>query len=480
MTNRFARRMFAAAGLFLWASAPLLAEDDAAECAVKISDWSLNRIRKDKSGANRLIAGFRVANVSRKPVTKFRSRMIFYEAMGKKLRATRWMSIREIEPGQSKPTGISQAFVPIFGSYEIEVEYRQDGKKQTFKFLGSSPFVKPDIAVGKLFPNRSAAKILGHTERFDARGRRCLVAIRMKNFGAMEATGVTVHLKFMNDRGQTVGRAVKRIYHRKGKRREGKLGPGEEIVFKTIVYTGRFKAYDVHLTADKVAIEKMLSGGGFQNVPDVEVAHVDLKRDGIAGPLTVTAKVRNGREKPVHDIRVKFSFKGPKPGKKGAPPLPPGITTVRAPLIVVKDHSMTLPGPLEPGAVQDFTFKIDKMPKYHTYEIDVAFSEPEEEIKTAPASSGGDVVLQVTDARMKGGKTFVVTGTVTNKRAKPVKNIRVAFNLVKKEGGAEKSVGRLDTTIAGPLAPGASEKFTLELKNAPAFDQYMYEVDFKE
>ena len=69
------------------------------ECAVKLTGWKLNRIRKDKSGANRVIATFNVKNTSGKPLRDFRSRMVFYEAMGKKLRATRWKPIKKLDAG---------------------------------------------------------------------------------------------------------------------------------------------------------------------------------------------------------------------------------------------------------------------------------------------------------------------------------------------------------------------------------------------
>ena len=187
--------------LFLAVAQPVAGADG--ECAVKLSDWQLERIRKDRSGANRMIAAFRVTNVSRGPVTDFRSRMIYYEAMGKKLRASRWKSIRRIEPGKSQPTRISEAFVPLFGSYEIEVRYQQEGQTRTFKFLGSSPYSEPNVAVGKLVANQSWPLVVGHTARHFPAYRKARVAVRLKNFGALEATGVTLHLRFLDDKGRT-------------------------------------------------------------------------------------------------------------------------------------------------------------------------------------------------------------------------------------------------------------------------------------
>ncbi len=76
--------------------------------------------------------------------------------------------------------------------------------------------------------------------------------------------------------------------------------------------------------------------------------------------------------------------------------------------------------------------------------------------------------------------TFLVSGTITNQRTRAVHTIQITFNLVRKEDGRDKTVAKVRTTVAGPIAPNASQKFSLQLANAPAFEQYMYEVNFKE
>lgn len=449
---------------------------------MEITAWKLERIRKTKSGAsNKVIATFTLANTTGEKLDGVRTRMIFYEPMGRKLKASRWQRARTLAANQSRPVAIPQTFVPIFGSYEIELAYRRGGKEYSFKFLGASPFASPDVAVGRLLASQSRALVLGHTYLYDARSRRCKLKVRLKNFGKIEATGVTVHVKFFGKTARTIGRASKRIRHRKGDPREGRLAGGEEMIWQFIAYrVPKFKSYDISLTQDKVSLEEALSSGAFKRTADVEVAHVRFSRAGAEKKdLTVTARVRNGRAQSVRDIRVTFVFQGRK--KKKDDPDPLGTRGARAPLVELKRHEAAVSGPLEPGQVGAFSFTIEKMPAFMTYQMEVAYNEDE---APAPALSPtaaqqGQVVLSDLAAMLKPDGAFVVTGKLTNRGSGTVRAVEITFSLVRKEDGADKPVGQVQTTVAGPLAAGASAPFALRLAEAPKFDSYVYEVSVK-
>ena len=54
--------------------------------------------------------------------------MSVFEALGSKIMSSRWTAASTLRAGASKAQQIRMSFVPIFGAYEIEMNYRAGGK----------------------------------------------------------------------------------------------------------------------------------------------------------------------------------------------------------------------------------------------------------------------------------------------------------------------------------------------------------------
>ena len=478
------KRFAAAASLILLALpvAVRAADEEEPEPKVKITDWSMDRARKDISGGTNLVrALMKIQNIGDERIENLSAKLVFYEAMGERLGATRPFVVREIKSGKTAPLVVQSIFVPIFGSYELHVDYRYGKARQKHKhrYMGASAFSPPELITDELLPKTAKVAVLGHDVQYDPRRRQALIRIRLKNLGEMKAEGTKVHLRFYSDKGKLIGRELSYPVSRgKGDPNAGTVKGGEEIKMSLPLRgVPKFKSMDVSASSPAIPAEKRLAGGEFKGVDEVEVAHFSFKRPQPVN-LTVGAKVRNGLKIPVVSTVITFVFYAEKDVKLKDSR---GRTYKEKRQVPFKKIPVAVPGRLEPGGVKEISFEAAGVAHFTNLNYEAAYQEPEKKTRTGmTAAQVGEVVVEGVSC-VKKGKDVEVAADIVNRRKLAAKDIAITFEFRRTDAeGEEVTVHKVTHVIKGITRPGEVKPLKITVKDPPEFSSYFFNVSYSE
>jgi hypothetical protein len=476
------RSLAATLFLALSAFAACAAEVDEPAPKVKIADWLFERQRKDISGATGLVrASMKLQNISSDKIEELSARIVFYEGLGAKLRETPAFRLAEIKPGEALPLVIQDVFVPVFGSYELYLDYRCGKEKLSHRYQGSSPVTPPSLMTKKLLPRTAQVVVLGQEIIYDQRTRSANLAVRIKNLGELDASGVTLYMNFYDDKSKPIGKPLSGVIEAGPAGKPGVAKGGEDrIVRLTLQGLPQYSGFDIRVTFSEPPAWERLSGGEFQNKPEVEVAHLRFSApEPGTGKMHVDAKVRNGLGEAVAGTVITFIFYEEKEEtikdemrrefkeKKISP---------------FKREPVEVPGRLNAGAVKEISFDVTGVAQFASFSYEVAYqaAETEKTPTTPQADDSGEVVVENVSAK-KNGNVVVIKADVTNRRRSAAKDVNVTFELRRKNiEGVEETVHTVKHVIEGLTNPGETKSVELTVENPPAFTSYFYSVSYSE
>ena len=458
MRHRLSTRLAGACALTVLASAVALASEFSPP--FDLAGFSFERQRKDRSGAdNRVTVKFNMT--ARERLTDVRARVEYTDVFGKTVAKAGPTRVRDVDAGQTKPVTVSGIWVPIFNGYRLELTGRVGGRSRTWKFFGAAGVEVPTFLPDEPLPKTVLLTVISSDLHQDMNSPRAVLYLRVRNLGAVKAEGAFCYLDVFGKNGKVLAKKKKaRLTGAKGGR-PGIVDGGEERLFA--IKFARFRGVDsfgVELGWKQPRAEDALTGGEFAGRPEVELAKFAFKRPS-PKTLEITGMARNGLDSPVENIRVIIRLVKKEDGRAPRP---------------VKKVETIIPNRLAPGETSVFGLIVDNVPSYDDFEYEVGFEEGGAAVQRKAAS--GQVVVRVSDAKIKGTGGLEIKGEIENTSPLTLKNVEVDFFLRKGTGAGGDIVGQLTCTLTGTLPPRTPRKFIVSNDNCPAFDEYFYEVRF--
>jgi len=416
------------------------AMENTPEFKTLVGDWKYGRERKTVTGSNRVTANFNLKNNSAAALEDVEIELTYFSGIGEKVFDPIKQTVGTLKSGEGKVVAVAKEFVPIFSAYQIVVTYK--GGREVW--WSNSDVNCPEPKIEKAQSGTAGVQVMGEESGEDATGIYS-GKVRVRNIGTLEATGVKVTVTFF---AQQNNKKVK-IGDWSGPLGNGKLkgSADETIPFKLPTRPPKgYSTVSVSVTCDEVAMEQQLSGGDFTNSKDLEAAQWSFKRVGAKGEdLEVSGKLRNGLTNGVEAVRLNMDF----------------IAVDKKVEKTVKSHAQELPGVIKPGEIKAFTFTIQGVPKYDTYQQSLEFATcsadgpKKEEFKNKK-----DVEVILTDFFPKEDGSVSVVGATRNGKEIPVKDIKITVHLKQKDG-TDKAVA--EKLVEGPLAPGEVANFVVKI-----------------
>lgn len=462
---------------------------DAGSNKVFLDGWSYSRERKTITGSNRVICHLSVKNVTEEPLNDVRVGILLLTSMGETVFGPVGQVLGTIKPGETKQVQTSNEFVAVFQAYQVKVTYA--GGEELWHC--ASDLGRPVPMVEKLLENTSEVVLLGEESGTDRRGVFG-GKVRVKNIGALEAKDVQLRVTLFGAPPKTPRKAPpaktgKAADDKKtdapdpadgavlldwtGKLGDGKLAGGAEKVIPFMVPKAVPKGYASHrirVMAEKVATEKALGGGEFQNIKDLETAHFEFKRGGEKNAdLTVSFDLRNGMDTPVRNAKIALTFNKLEKGKKKA----------------VKTHEATVAGPIAGGQVLPVHFELKDVPEFDGFEQSLGCEPVEAQTQKPVAATASKPKFQSTetvevlieDLRVESDGSALLVCKARNGRPHPVKDVVIRVHFLKPDE-AEVAVG--EKTLPDPIPHGEIRNFVIRASGTQGFDHYKSEVKFAE
>lgn len=463
---------------------------DAGSNKVFLDGWSYSRERKTINGSNRVICHLSVKNVTEESLHDVRVGILLLTSMGETVFGPVGQILGTIKPGETKQVQTSNDFVAAFQAYQVKVTFT--GGEEVWHC--ASDIGRPVPMVDKLQENTSEVVLLGEESGVDRRGVFA-GKVRVKNIGALEAKDVQLRVTLFGAPPKTPRKAPpaktgKAADPKKdeapdpadgavlldwtGKLGDGKLAGGAEKVIPFVVPKAVPKGYASHrirVMAEKVATEKALGGGEFQNIKDLETAHFEFKRGGEKNAdLAVSFDLRNGMDTTVRNAKIVLTFNKLEKGKKKA----------------VKTHEATVAGPIAGGQVLPVQFELKEVPEFDGFEQSLACEPVEEKAAKAPVAVAASkpafkntetVEVLIEDLRVESDGSALLVCKARNGRPHPVKDVVIRVHFLKSDE-TEVSVG--EKNLPDPIPHGEVRNFVLRASGTQGFDHYKSEVKFAE
>ncbi len=426
---------------------------------IKLSGWKLERFRYGQGDKipKKVEAHITVTNAAGKNMEGIKSRLTYYASTGEKVKETGWQFATVIRAGGSKEFAYIEGLVPAFEAYEFRIAYTLEGKKCEHLYRSPDPLSLPKLWSDKPVPGTSRLVLVGREVSLDARTRRPKLYVRVKNLGEKPATGAAVILEFL-------GKDKRVLYTFERKLGNGTVAGGKEKTFNFPVdrVVNGYAGYRVRLKAAKISDEAALSGGVFSERPELEIAHFTFTRKS-DGSLYITAKIRNGRDKPVTNPTVVIN-----------------LTDKSAPPKAVKQVPFEVTGTLKPGEIRAFALTVPKCPPFGAFSYEIEFSERSKDVVFKPIIAKvppGKVAAARIDVRKgdDGGLRFVAR--VVSRAPYDVTKVKLLVNLMGGPGG--KVVARCAGGI-DKLGKGKSAVIVAEAIKPPKFSNFNYRVVYTE
>lgn len=459
----------------LAAVAAAVAEDTENGQLVDAPQFVYERSRKGPQGQLNWVRGHLTIEAARGvELDDVSAHVDYVDYAGKTLISAGPKAIGRMKGGEVRETELSQFSVPIFSGYVITVRCTWQGRERGFTFYGSRTATEPFYIPRKPYPRTVQPVIMAHELDPADRGSRACLYVRVRNLGAVTTKKLHATIQLLDRNGKPRrGRNMKGRTLLSGAPggRKGEVAGGEERLFA--VRFGafpRFESYSVKLDWETPPPEELVSGGEFQGGREVELAHFRFRREGeekAKGRIEITGKARNGLSTDIQDLKITLAlYLKPETGGesgRGRPRL-------------VKAIEGGLPGVVKAGEVKGFKITADGVGRYNDFAYEIAYSEPGG--TTIAGAPGGQPVVTVKSAVMKGGKTLVIEGDIRNATSISIRDFRLTFHLVRTTGGREETVAEVVCKVPGVMRPGESVPFSVSKDDCPAFDLYRFETYF--
>ena len=427
---------------------------------IKLSDWTYGRERKTITGSNRVTANITAKNVSSETLNDIKLSLNYFSGLGEKVSdKTVVGSVGSLKPGESKKVTLVAEFIPVFHSYTINVEYSGGAKKEAWR--SNSDIASPEPAVDGPLKGGTSIAILGQEAGTDRAGRFSGV-VRVKNEGTVEAKGVKITVNFFDAKRKQLGTWS-------GPLGKGTLASGaeEKIPFTAANAPAKYNSYEIKVGCNDTPPEAALSGGEFTDAKDVEFAHFTFKRpDAKSKEMKVTAKVRNGFDVAVDQVKLNLAFYGAKKAE-------------------LKKFTFDVPCQLAAGEIKPLEFTIPELPAYETYEQVVGFNKLDG--GGAPAAPAGpaekpsfkkikDVEVIFTMAVKNEDKSVSLLGAMRNGKENPVKDVVITIVFHMPDGSTQ----NVEKTLPDQAEPGEERNFPVKAPGVAGYKTYTYSFKFTE
>jgi hypothetical protein len=462
--------------LGLAAASAARAADDLPD--VRICNWVMSRHRLP----DRVATSYAVENDGRTSVSDARIRAVFLDSAGKSVMDSPLPEYRldGLNPGQSKNVSVVNNLVPVFSSFELRLEGTHNGKPFKMRFFANSPFAAPVFMPDTPSGNAPNLMLIGQELATNK-----ILDLTVKNMGLVDAKNVKVVVKFFNN-GKPSGRTIEQPLDSSGAIVPG----GKDKKFK-VALTGipaQYDRYNVALKYEGRPAEAALSGVPFTGGPVVELGEIDFKRvDKSPAALTISGRARNGLDKPVSEIKARFTFDVLVPAARKDDP----------PVSQRRDFEAPIPvKSLDPGQFAPFSVAVDNIGVLDGFEYGLTYAlapggPPIDDNKSAVDGGGdkpkaGDFVIQGVPAlkekdveldsisvvrNSKGAVEFTATVLNTGKQSLPGKLIVTIEGLKRQE---DKTAVFTLTASVDKLAAGAKENVRASAVDVPAFSFVRY------
>lgn len=468
----------------LAAAAGVLAADPENVQLVDAPQFFYERARKGPQGQLNWVRGHLTVEAARGcDLEDVRARVDYVDYAGKTLISAGPEKLGRMKGGEVREVIFSQFSVPIFNGYVITIECRRQGRKKEFTFFGSRTATQPFIVPAKPYPRSIQLVIMAHELDQDFRSRGARLYVRVRNLGAVTAKKLHATIQLLDRNGKPKrGRKTKARTLLSGAKggRTGEVRGGEERLFAVRFGSfPQFESYSVKLDWETPPPDELVSGGEFEGGPEVELAHFRFSRRGkgkAGSGLEISGDARNGLAEDIRELKITVTLY-----------LKPGAGTEEAGgrSKLVKTIVGTVPGVIRAGEVEPFTITAGDVGEYNDFAYELAYEEAgglrQAESNRAGALAsppGGQPVVTVREAVMKGGGTLVITGDVRNATSISIRDFRLTFHLNRTAGGRQDTVADLVCEVAGVIRPGQTVPFSVSKKDCPAFDQYLFETHF--
>ena len=436
------------------------------EPPVTLTFLGLERQRKDISGASSVVrTSFRLQAAQGVDLSDLNARVDYVDYKGGAIGRPGLSRIGSLKGGAASSVTVESTFVPVFNGYVFTLSGRLDGQNGQWKFYGAPGAPDPWYLPESPIPNYVQLVCMATELDQALRSRGATLYLRVKNLGAVKATGAKARLVVTGRNGRKLGEVNPVLSDSTGARK-GEVNGGEERLFEMRFRSfPEYEGYSVELTWDKPQSEAMASGGEFTGARDVELAKFAFKRDASDKKrLAVSFKARNGLDRAVSRIRVTLR-------------LVKGESNSR--MTTVKTLKLTMDCTLQPGEEGDFSQTVEDIGAFDDFEYEVAYDQPSASAAPPPPVSVGQAVVAIAGAARKPDDTVVLTGTVDNSGSAPIQNVLITVSFKRKVAGAEdRVVQQVKCSVPGVVEPKSPVDFELTVKNCPQFDEYFYEVSF--
>ncbi len=453
------RRAGSLIALPLCFAAAAIASDELPDPPLSLSKFGLTRMRKTVGSSNVVTASFKIHAAAGASFGGLKAKVEYVDFEGQPVAKPNTARLGDLEGGNTKAADVAVGFVPQFNGYVVTITGSLNGRPGEWKFFGASGVDQPTYLPEKPIPRTVILVCVAHELRQAPRARSAKLFLRVRNLGAVPAHDASCVVNVRSRGGRKAGTAHSALKGAKDGR-QGIVNGGEERLF---VISFRsfpvYESYEVSLDWKSPPVDERLSGGEFGGGNEVELAHFSFAREG--DDVIVRGDARNGLARVVNNLRIAITLLGD-PAKRG-----PRVVGVAEAL---------LGGPTEPGKVRPFRAVGKGVKDYSDFDYEVAFEEPGEGQKPVAA---GDAVVEIKKAIRKPDGTTRIEGDITNAGGTAIAEIDIVFSFRKLVGGEQKVVHRVTHRIPGVLKPREKAAFTVVAKNAPAFDEYFYEVSYK-
>ncbi|HYG76149.1 MAG TPA: hypothetical protein VEK08_14185 [Planctomycetota bacterium] len=453
-------RLFFAAFVILPSAAIFAADDDSYK--VHVYSWSYGRERKTITSSNRVTANFMIKNVSQENLNDVTLTITYMEGLGNKLeKQPPAQKIALLKAGEAKKIQMVGDFIPIFGSYDITVQYNGNKKEE---WNSTSDVGQPNPKNGEPIKGIANVVVAGKELTPDRSGKFA-GKVRVRNDGTVEAKNLKIVVTFFDAKKKQMGDPVIE------KLGNGTLpgGADEQIPFVLSKAPRTYGGYELNVTCDDTSIETQLSGGEFSKSKDVEFAHYKFQRaDPKSADLKVAAQVRNGFDIPVDQVKLTLIFMNAK--KKE-----------------LKRYTHEIKGQLKPGEIKPFEFTVPGLQTYDAYEQQVNFNKvdgsgapvaknSDTKIEAAKFQNTPNVEVIFTESLTNDDKSVSLAGAMRNGKSGPVKDVVISVTFKRPDG----SESTTEKTLSDVVRPGEERNFVMKVPNAAGFASYGFKFKYSE
>jgi hypothetical protein len=447
-----------AALVLAYAFGAYAADDDTYK--IHVYSWSYGRERKTITSSNRVTANFMIKNVTKENLNDVTLTLTYNAGLGEKIdKQPPQKKIGPLKAGEAQKVQIVGDFIPVFGGYDIVVEYNGNKKEE---WNSTQDVGQPNPKNGEPLHGVANVVVVGKELVPDRNAFRG--SVHVKNEGTVEAKNLKFTVIWFDAKKQKIGDFS-------GKLGNGTLAGGgdETIPFSVAKFPRNYSGYEINALCDDTSAETALSGGEFTTAEEVEFAKITFKRpDPKSSDLIVSAQVRNGFKSPVDQVKLTVIFMNAK--KKE-----------------LKRHTYELPGQLNGGEIKPVEFTVKDLVSYEAFEQAVNYNkvtgEPASNKPTATKIAAAsfqnlkDVEVIFTGSETNDDKSVLLAGAMRNGKSNPVKDVAIQVTFTKADGS---TLITAEKTLTDVSKPGEERNFVLKAPNAAGFASYSFKFKYTE